>query len=58
VRSGATPGDRVTVVSDGFVIAEDGIVTEIHDDVTLVAVPAGDAPALPRHDGVALLRRP
>ncbi|MEY2957557.1 MAG: hypothetical protein RLZZ01_125 [Actinomycetota bacterium] len=58
VPSGATPGDRVRVVGDGFVIAPEGIVTAVHDDITLVAVPADLAPALPRHDGVALLLVP
>lgn len=58
VRSGAMPGDRVRVVGDGTVIAHDAIVAEVHDDVTLVAVPAEHAPALPRYDGVALLLVP
>ncbi|MFZ8997300.1 MAG: SAF domain-containing protein [Ilumatobacteraceae bacterium] len=58
VPSGAGPGDRVRVVSDGFVIAPEAIVTGIDDGITLVAVPADVAPALPRQEGVALLLVP
>lgn len=45
--SGARLGDRVQVVSDGFVVSPDGLVVGTHDDVTLVAVPSGTAPAIP-----------
>jgi len=45
--SGALLGDRVHVVSDGFVVSGDALVVGVHDDTTLVAVPADSAPALP-----------
>ncbi|MFW2333250.1 SAF domain-containing protein [Ilumatobacter sp.] len=45
--SGAALGDRVHVVSDGFVVTADGLVVGRHDDVTLVAVPAAVAPSIP-----------
>lgn len=44
--SGAALGDRVQVVSDGFAISLDGGVVGEHDGVTLVAVPAGEAPLI------------
>lgn len=44
--SGAGLGDAVLVASDGFVVAE-GLVVGFVDDVTLVAVPAVDAPLVP-----------
>jgi hypothetical protein len=58
--SGASVGERVRVSSDGFVIAETGVVVGFVDDVTLVAVPADVAPLLPAAVGttVALLRTP
>lgn len=59
--SGATLGERVRVASDGFVIAEEGIVVGFVDDVTLVAVPPEVAPLLPAASDtttVALLRTP
>jgi len=45
--SGARLGDRVHVVSEGFVVSDDGLVVGVHDDATLVAVPADSAAALP-----------
>lgn len=45
--SGARLGDRVQVVSDGFVVSDEGIVVGVHDDATLIAVPSDVAPALP-----------
>lgn len=59
--SGAAVGERVQVVSDGFVVADTGVVTGTVDDVTLVAVPAAVAPLLPAASDttrVALLRSP
>ncbi len=46
-NSGARLGDRVQVVSDGVVISGEAIVVGHHDDVTVVAVPAEVAPAVP-----------
>ena len=47
-RSGAAAGDRVQVASEGIVVAADALVIGTVDaDVTLVAVPASDAPLLP-----------
>lgn len=60
-RSAAGLGDRVLVASDGFVISTDAIVVGGHDDVTLVAVPADEAPGVAAADGVGavtLLLRP
>lgn len=45
--SGALVGDRVQVVADGIVVADDATVVGHHDDATLVAVPAADAALLP-----------
>lgn len=45
--SGAAVGDRVLLVSDGIVISGDAVVAGHHDDVTIVAVPAAAAPAVP-----------
>lgn len=45
--SGAAAGDRVQLVSEGIVLAADAVVAGHHDDVTLVAVPAGVAAAIP-----------
>ena len=59
--SGAAIGERVLVVSDGFVLAPEGIVVGFVDDVTLVAVPPDAAPLLPAASDttrVALLRTP
>lgn len=59
--SGAVIGERVSVVSDGFVLAGEGVVTGFVGDVTLVAVPAEVAPLLPAASDttrVALLRAP
>lgn len=59
--SGAAPGEHVRVVSDGFVVATDGIVVGRVDQVTLVAVPEDLAPLLPAAStttGVTLLRVP
>jgi len=46
-RSGAVIGDRVQVASDGFVVSTEAIVVGGFDEVTLLAVPAGEAPLLP-----------
>lgn len=45
--SGARLGDRVHVVSDGFVVSADGLVVGTHDGTTLVAVPDHAAPSIP-----------
>ena len=45
--SGARLGDRVHVVSDGFVVSDDGLVVGTHDGTTLVAVPDHAAPSIP-----------
>jgi hypothetical protein len=45
-RSGAGVGDRVSVASDGFVISSAAIVVALVDDVTVVAAPADEAPAI------------
>lgn len=45
--SGARLGDRVHVVSDGFVVSEDGLVVGTHEGTTLVAVPDHAAPSIP-----------
>ena len=45
-RSGAVLGDRVQVASDGVVISADALVVGLFDDVTLLAVPATEAPLL------------
>lgn len=45
--SGAAPGERVQLVSEGVVLAADAVVAARHDDVTLVAVPGDLAPAIP-----------
>ncbi|MEO6651580.1 MAG: SAF domain-containing protein [Ilumatobacteraceae bacterium] len=45
--SGAAIGDRVHIASDGFVITTDALVVGFHDDVTVIAVPAADAPFVP-----------
>ena len=46
-RSGAIVGDRVQVASDGFVVSTEAIVVDSFDDVTVLAVPAAEAPLLP-----------
>lgn len=56
--SGATVGEHVRVVSDGFVVAPEGIVVGFVDDATLVAVPPDVAPLLPAAPAPALLRTP
>jgi hypothetical protein len=43
VASGARAGDQVHVASGGVVLADDGVVVESADGVTLVAVPAAAA---------------
>lgn len=45
--SGAAPGERVQLVSDGMVIAPDAVVAGRHDDITLIAVPGDVAPVVP-----------
>ncbi len=59
--SGAATGERVVVVSDGYVLSEDAVIAGAVDRVTLVAVPADVAPLLPaaaEHGAVTLLRVP
>ncbi|HEX6656588.1 MAG TPA: hypothetical protein VF065_00825 [Ilumatobacter sp.] len=59
--AGAAIGARVQVVGDGLVLAPDAIVVGYHDDVTLVAVPAGAAPMVAagaEAGGVAVLLLP
>ena len=57
--SGAAVGERVQVVSDGFVLATEAVVIDHVDGVTLVAVPPDVAPLVPAaSDSVALLRAP
>jgi Flp pilus assembly protein CpaB len=46
-RSGAALGDHVQVASDGFVLSSDAIVVGSFDEVTVLAVPADEAPLLP-----------
>lgn len=53
--SGASIGDRIHIVSDGFVITTDGLVVGQLDDVTLVAVPADVAPSVPAADDAGSL---
>jgi hypothetical protein len=60
-RSGASIGDRVRLASDGFVISSDALVVAVIDDVTLVAVPADEAPtvaAAGAASGLTVLLRP
>lgn len=45
--SGAAIGDRVQVASDGVVISADALVVGLHDDVTVLAVPAHEAALVP-----------
>lgn len=45
--SGAAEGDRVQVVSGGFVVSADAVVVGGFDEVTVLAVPADEAPLLP-----------
>jgi len=54
-RSGAVLGDRVQVVSDGFVLSTDAIVVGSFDEVTVLAVPADEAPLLPAADDAGSL---
>lgn len=59
--SGASAGERVRVVSGGFVLAEQGVVVGAIDHVTLVALPADVAPLVPaaaESGDVTLLRIP
>lgn len=46
VPSGAVTGDEVTAVAEGVVLAADGVVVGRSGDAVLVAVPAGDGPAV------------
>lgn len=58
-RSGAAIGDRVQVVSDGFVVSDDALVVALFDDVTLLAAPASVAPLIPAAAGdVTILLKP
>jgi hypothetical protein len=45
--SGAAIGERVQVVSGGYVIADRGVVVGFVEEVTLVALPADIAPLVP-----------
>lgn len=54
-RSGALVGDRVQVASGGFVVSADAIVVGRFDDVTMLAVPADEAPLLPAAANAASL---
>ena len=59
--SGATPGERVHLVSEGVVLVADALVADRHGDVTLIAVPADRAPAVPTAAAagtLAVLRSP
>ena len=59
--SGAAVGDRVQLASGGVLVADQAVVVGLHDDVTLVAVPADAAPMIPAaatNDGVAVLLVP
>jgi hypothetical protein len=60
VPSGAQVGDRVTVVAEGSVIAEAGLVVGVGEVATSIAVPAERGPlvALADESGVRLLRSP
>ena len=58
---GAPVGARVQIAGDGIVLAPDAIVVGYHDDVTLIAVPAGVAPMVAAGaaaGGVAVLLLP
>jgi hypothetical protein len=46
VPSGAATGDEVTAVAEGVVLAADAVVVGRSGDAVLVAVPAGEAPAV------------
>jgi SAF domain len=59
--SAARLGDRVVVASDGLVISADAVVVGANDEVTLIAVPAADAPGVAAADdagALTLLLRP
>jgi hypothetical protein len=59
--SGASIGDRVQLASGGVLVADRAVVVGVHDDVTLVAVPADVAPMIPAAattDGIAVLLVP
>lgn len=60
VPSGAQVGDRVTVVADGSVVADEGLVVAVGEGATSIAVPAERGPlvALADESGVRLLRSP
>lgn len=45
--SGARLGDRVLVVADGLVLADDAVVVGAHADATLVAAPGDRAASIP-----------
>lgn len=46
-NSGASVGDRVQVASDGLVLSSQALVVGRFDDVTMLAVPAREAPLVP-----------
>lgn len=59
--SGAAPGERVMVASDGVVLADDAMVVGTHGDAVLVATPERAAPAVAaagQTAAVTILRRP
>jgi hypothetical protein len=60
VPSGAQVGERVLVVADGSIIADEGLVVALDEGATIVAVPAASGPlvALADETGVRLLREP
>jgi hypothetical protein len=44
--SAAQPGDHVELVSDGIVVATEGLMIGVQGDATLIATPAEVAPAV------------
>jgi hypothetical protein len=61
LQSGATVGDWVQLVSDGFVVSERGQIVGHVDETTLIAVPESEAPliaAAAQADAVTLILMP
>lgn len=59
--SGAQPGERVVVVSEGVIVVAEALVIDHTDDATLVAVPEREGPLVPLAASagtLALLRVP
>lgn len=59
--SGASPGDRVQLASDGITVAAEAVVVGTAADATLIGVPADVAPLVPlaaEHGSLAVLRLP